>query len=39
VPPQTLWTSDAVPEEIDAAGVGTYLVALPGVVDVHDLHV
>ena len=30
---------DAVPEEIDAAGVRTYLVDLPGVVDVHDLHI
>jgi cobalt-zinc-cadmium efflux system protein len=30
---------DAVPEEIDAAGVRTYLVTLPGVVDVHDLHI
>lgn len=26
-------------EEIDAAGVGTYLVALTSVVDVHNLHI
>jgi cobalt-zinc-cadmium efflux system protein len=30
---------DAVPEEIDAADVRTYLATLPGVVDVHDLHI
>ena len=28
-----------MPEEIDAAGVGTYLVALPSVLDMHDLHI
>ncbi len=30
---------DAVPEGIDPAAVRTYLEALPGVVDVHDLHI
>jgi cobalt-zinc-cadmium efflux system protein len=30
---------DAVPEGIDAAAVETYLNTLPGVLDVHDLHI
>jgi cobalt-zinc-cadmium efflux system protein len=30
---------DAVPEHIDTADVQTYLVSLPAVVDVHDLHI
>ena len=30
---------DAVPEGIDAAAVGDYLAALPGVAAVHDLHI
>ena len=30
---------DAVPEHIDQAGVRGYLTGLPGVVEVHDLHI
>ena len=30
---------DAVPEGIDSAAVGAYLAALPGVIEVHDLHI
>lgn len=30
---------DAVPEGIDRAAVKAYLVALPGVIEVHDLHI
>lgn len=30
---------DAVPEGVDVAGIRAYLRALPGVADVHDLHV
>lgn len=30
---------DAVPEGVDAAGIRAYLRALPGVAEVHDLHV
>ncbi len=30
---------DAVPEGIDAPGVRAYLASLPGVVEVHDLHI
>ncbi len=30
---------DAVPEGIDTAAVTTYLAALPGVTEVHDLHI
>jgi cobalt-zinc-cadmium efflux system protein len=30
---------DAVPEEIDPAEVRAYLLALPGIVGVHDLHI
>ena len=30
---------DAVPEGIDAEAVNTYLLALPGVLEVHDLHI
>src|SRR5262249_39751272 len=30
---------DAVPEHIDRADVETYLAALPGISEVHDLHI
>ncbi len=30
---------DAVPQEIDPAAVNAYLAGLPGVLDVHDLHI
>jgi cobalt-zinc-cadmium efflux system protein len=30
---------DAVPEGIDMAGIRAYLMALPGVAEIHDLHV